>query len=960
MDGRRLLIVSNRLPVSLCVVEQKHTLEPSAGGLATGLSGVHNGGPHLWIGTLGDLTPLPESAACHVEEQLAAKRYHHVNIVSAEYDAYYEQFANGVLWPLFHMMPDRIPLHSGGWEAYKRVNQRFADAVSALYRDGDVVWVHDYQLMLVPSMLRQQLPHARIGFFLHIPFPPFELYRTLPWARELVQGLAGSDLVGFHIEAYRQDFMQCACKLLSCKTLMDEPRVSDDKDAKARGANSPRSNESSTAPAMSSSVDSATPATITLQVPTVGGSATASGTGRHADIRGVAPPSSASSPSSSSSEIAMTPSRRVTTSWKPLRVDVENSFRSVMLSVFPMGIDTQKFQDLANSPDVQREAQLIRRSSSARFIVLGIDRLDYTKGIPRRLLAFERLLTAHPELRDQVVLIQVAVPSRAALHEYRDFTAHLNEMVGRINGAYATATHSPIIYMYRSISVRELIALYLAADVMAVTPLRDGMNLVAKEFVASRVDDGGALLLSEFAGAAEELRGHAFMINPFDIDGTAEMMVQALRATDADKRDRMHQLRQTVLRQSVHDWALAFLQQLSIATANVMSAKSSLPSPSPLATQIDAAELSNLHYVDSEQRAHAALQQQVGLCVEAVNVGAAGADANIAEGLFRPVLLLDYDGTLVPLAQSPALASPDLPLLELLAKLAGVCEVHIVSGRLRDELKHWLGQLPIHLWAEHGAFVHLPASSSSSSASSCSLRNQTCQQKLLPVTESSATWVSPPCSASSGPPHPSHDDRVSTQEPFWFATVGDLEIDSWKPVVLLQLHALSSQYTGSFVEVKAHSLAFHFRQVVDLTQAETDSICLSLNAVIADHVSLHVLSGAKVFEVRPKHVNKATVARWLVQDCGIASHRLIAFGDDVTDEDLFAALPADSLTIHVQKGNPDWSDEVSPVQQTCARASVHHYRAVRRLLHALAHHLTELERSDRGHVSGQPSSANDE
>jgi trehalose 6-phosphate synthase/phosphatase len=738
------------------------------------------------------------------------------------------------------MMPDRIPLHSQGWEAYKRVNRLFADAVASLYRDGDMIWIHDYQLMLVPLLLRERLPYVRIGFFLHIPFPSFELYRTLPWAREILLGVLGSNLIGFHTAPYRDDFYTCVNKLL--------PKLS----------NLPDTKSTCTSGRIGDQANNCLEETAANQNRGFGNDAIVL---HHRDSDAVA-------------------------------------YRDVVLSVFPMGIDTQKFQELASSPDVQREAELIRRSSSARHILLGIDRLDYTKGIPRRLLAFERMLETHKELRNQVVLIQVAVPSRTNLPEYREFTAHLNELVGRINGAYATATHSPIIYMYKSISIRELIALFIAADVMAVTPLRDGMNLVAKEFIASRVDESGALLLSEFAGASFELHDYAFMVNPFDIDGTAQMMVEALRASSNDKQRRIRELRKIVFSQSVHDWSLSFLHRLSQLTPSNSEAILSAPAQN--------SDLTLLH-------------EQIS---RFINRGAVSQD-EVIDGVARSrhsrlVLLLDYDGTLVPLTDSPSLSTPDAELLDLLGELTQVSEVHIVSGRMRGDLQQWLGHLPVHIWAEHGTVVHIPS------------------PKVMPISSLRSSRFQARLDASKSPTEPSSDSNTN-EEPstFWSPTVSASEIESWKPAMVQFLQSLCREYEGSFFEVKEHSLAFHFRLVTD-TSFEPEAVYQRLKAFCDQIMQVDLLRGNMVFEVRAKYVSKGALVPWLISECEINPYGIVAFGDDVTDEELFSALPSESLSIHVLSGNPDWLDKASPVRKTCANLVLTDFRAVRSILKDIA------------------------
>jgi trehalose 6-phosphate synthase/phosphatase len=342
------------------------------------------------------------------------------------------------------------------------VNERFAECIAGEYRPGDLIWVHDYQLLLVPGMLRQRLRDARIGFFLHIPFPADEVFRVLPWRRDILEGLLGADLIGFHTYSYVQHF----------------------------------------AAALS-------------------------------DLSGVEPEHD--------------------------RVWLDD--REVRLGAFPMGIDASAFRELALSPAIEAQVYTIRREAHDRMILLGVDRLDYTKGILRRLLALEHLLRDDPSLCGRIRLIQVAVPSRDAVASYQEFGREVDQLVGRINGAYGTATSVPIHYVHQSISHDQLVALYRSADVMLVTPLRDGMNLVAKEYIASRVDDDGVLVLSEFAGAAEELH-EAVLVNAYDTRDLADKIRLALDMPTSECTRRMRALRRRVMAHDVHRWAHEFLGAL--------------------------------------------------------------------------------------------------------------------------------------------------------------------------------------------------------------------------------------------------------------------------------------------------------------------------------------------------------------------------------------------------------------
>jgi trehalose 6-phosphate synthase/phosphatase len=461
--AERLIIVSNRLPVTVRAEHGEPIVHMSIGGLATGLRAPHERSNGLWIGWPGSLGELDPRGRENVLRQLAELRTIPLELEQREVEIFYEHISNAVLWPTFHDRIDRLPLRIEGWDVYDAVNARFADAVAEQYRPGDVVWVHDYQLMRVPALLRDRIPDARIGFFLHIPFPNPEIYFALPTRAWLVEGMMGADLVGFHTRRFQGHFRAALRRLF----------------------------------------------------------------GVEMEAAGHVP-------------------------W---------GRRRVRLGVFPIGVDTAGLAARAASPEVDTVVRELATTAGERLLV-GIDRLDYSKGIPRRFLAVERLLATRPEWRERIRFVQVAVPSRGAVAAYREFRGEVEGLVGRINGRFGTPTWTPIHYMHRSVSTDVVLGLCRAADVMLVTPLRDGMNLVAKEFAASRIDEDGVLVLSEFAGAADELT-EALLVNPYDIDGTADAIHAALTMDPAERRRRIRSLRQQVSAHDVHRWVATFLDTLS-------------------------------------------------------------------------------------------------------------------------------------------------------------------------------------------------------------------------------------------------------------------------------------------------------------------------------------------------------------------------------------------------------------
>ena len=702
MPASRLLIVSNRLPVSASVEAGGVALTAASGGLATGLGPWHARSGGLWIGWPGDVSRMSAAHRAELDRRLAERAIVPVHLSRDQVERYYHGFANRVLWPLFHYLVDRMPVAAMGWDAYRQVNAVFADAVARQYRPGDTIWVHDYQLLLVPALLRERLPGARIGFFLHIPFPSSEVFRVLPWRREVLAGLLGADLIGFHTFSYLRHFLSSVRLLEGVEVDIDRVRIGD---------------------------------------------------------------------------------RRVT------------------LGAFPMGVDAAAFAARAADPKVEAEAARIRREAAGRRIVLGVDRLDYTKGIPRRLQAVERLLSHEPALRDSMRYIQVAVPSRGEVDAYQRFKRQVEESVGRINGASGTVRSAPVHYIHQSVSANELVALYRAADVMLVTPLRDGMNLVAKEFVASRVDGDGVLLLSEFAGAAAELDG-AVLANPYDADAVAAQLRQALAMPEGERRARMARLRRRVSDHDVHAWAALFLDALQQAG----------------------------------RPARRAVADAHGVALAAALAGARQQESRR--------LLLDYDGTLVPLVRSPELAAPDPEVLALLAALAASpgTQVEIVSGRPHETLEAWFRETPVSIWAEHGLW-----------------HRRRPGERWRPVTTPASGWIR----------------RI-------------------RPI----LQQFTDATPGARLEIKTASIAWHYREAQPEFGLRQAHDLRTLLGETLGNQPIEVLEGDKVIEVRLRGVSKAAVAARL-REGGARGELVIAIGDDRTDEDLFRALPDTSITVAV-------------------------------------------------------------
>ena len=458
---RQLIVVANRLPVRRVTEKTGHKWVTSPGGLVTALAPVMADSENaVWIGWTGATGSVPEPFE-HDGLQL-----HPVPLSRAEVQQYYEGFSNATLWPLYHDAIAESEYHRTWWDAYVTVNRRFADAVLAAAEPEATVWVHDYQLQLVPGLLREQRPDLRIGFFLHVPFPAREIFLRLPWRSDLVTSLLGSDLIGFQTEVMAHNFRHVIPRVVESEDLRIEDEV------------------------------------------------------------------------------------------------VHFDGRTIATGARPIGIDHTRFGNAALLPETEAEVERLRTMlSDPKAVLLGVDRLDYTKGIERRLQAFGELLDEDRLSAENLVLIQVAEPSRSNVNGYSDIRAAVERVVGEINGNFGTMERPAIHYLHRSHSFEELTALYRLADVMLVTPFRDGMNLVAKEYVATRYDHTGALVLSEFAGAAHELI-QAVLVNPYDTEGLKDSIEQAIFMSPHEQERRMAPMHETVCTQNAFSWATGFIEEL--------------------------------------------------------------------------------------------------------------------------------------------------------------------------------------------------------------------------------------------------------------------------------------------------------------------------------------------------------------------------------------------------------------
>ncbi len=564
----RIVFVSNRLPITIDKTSDGLEFKPSIGGLATGLSSVHSADSSLWIGWCGrSRQELSTAEVREISRRLPEDfASHPVYLTERELNQYYYGFCNRTLWPLFHYFNNHAHYDHQQWQSYQQVNRKFFKTVAEVINEEDTIWIHDYQLMLLPAMIRERFPKAKIGFFLHIPFPSYELFRLLPWRSEILQGLLGADLIGFHAYDYVRHFISSVRRLLGYDHNLGY-------------------------------------------------------------------------------------------------IDMRN--RLVKADVFPMGIDYQRYQNAHLLKEVREETNEIIDKVKGTQLVLSVDRLDYTKGIPTRLKSFDQFLEKYPAYKEKVTMIMIVAPSRTELSDYHELLCEIEELVGHINGKHGSIGWVPVWFFYRSFGFNHLTALYSVADIMLVTPLRDGMNLVAKEYVAARVDYKGMLVISETAGAASEL-GEAVSVNANNIREVADGIKTALEMPAVEKIERNKAMHDRLARYNVEFWANDFLRRLN--------------------------NVEEVQRINSSQQLDEETDKKL------------LTDAEKAE---KRLFLLDYDTSLTGFSDPKNGGRPNKELYELLRRLAEDRhnEVLIVSGSNKSAMQDWFGDLNIHLAAAHGLWI---------------------------------------------------------------------------------------------------------------------------------------------------------------------------------------------------------------------------------------------------------------
>lgn len=707
---KRIVVVSYRLPFQIAQSGSKPHLIQNSGGLVSAMLALSEkmskenkdllSEKIVWIGK-GDNS---EEEYHNVGGKNS--RYHlvPVDIDNGTNEKYYGGFCNNLLWPLFHYFPSSAAFNESYFEAYVKAQQLFLEKLVAVVKPGDLVWIHDYQLLLLPGMLRAKKSECTIGFFLHIPFPSFELFRLLhrPWQEEILNGILGADLVGFHINDYAQYFLRAVTRTLGYE--------------------------------------------VGLNTATVDG-------------------------------------------------------RLVKVDAFPIGIDFDKFNDATKDKKVQNEMKKIKSNLSNQKLIFSVDRLDYTKGFLNRLEGYEYFLESFPEWREKVLFNMIVVPSRDMIGSYQEMKKEIDAMVGRINGKFGTIAWRPIVYQYKSISFEELVALYCYSEVALITPLRDGMNLVCKEFAACQTKNIGVLILSEMAGAAAEL-GEALLINPTDKIEVGNAINKALLLPTKERELRMALIRKRLKNYDVFSWANDYLNNIDIIKK------------------------------EQEIRKVIVLDEAIGETI-----------VNSYCDSFKRIIFMDYDGTLVPFSRFPELALPTERTIKLIQSLADDPQnkVVIISGRNKSFLEEVFGTLNVHLIAEHGAFVKEP------------------QKK----------WA---CEVDSD--------------------------QSWKPAILPILQRYTNHCNGSFIEEKATSLAWHYRNAeIDIVSIRVKEMREELREVISNDTRLCIMEGMKVIEVRRAGYDKGFSALKYINDNTFDF--ILAVGDDKTDEDLFRVLPSFAFTLKV-------------------------------------------------------------
>ncbi|KAJ3019622.1 UNVERIFIED_CONTAM: Trehalose-6-P synthase/phosphatase complex synthase subunit [Siphonaria sp. JEL0065] len=897
MDNRqRLLMVSNRLPITITPTApptsplpplERYQFKASSGGLVSGINGLDRTSfQMIWFGWLGGLIPVNDRSA------LESYLYHSYSAVPVHLepqtaDLHYNGFSNGILWPLFHYQPGDISYDELCWEAYKQANSDFADVLAEYIEDGDLVWIHDYHLMLLPALLRSRLdptrfPNVKIGFFLHIPFPSSEIYRILPVRREILTGVLAADLLGFHTYDYARHFLSSCARILGVHTM---PNI------------------------------------------------------------------------------------------------VEFEGRNVHVGTFPIGIDPPKFHECLRKDSVVARIKSLKSTFNGCRVLVGVDRLDYIKGVPQKLRAFELFLQQHPEWIEKVVLVQVAVPSRQDVEEYQQLRDVVNELVGRINGKFGSVTFMPIHFVHRSVNFEELNAVYSVADACIISSTRDGMNLVSSEYIACQQEKHGVLILSEFAGASQSLNG-SIIVNPWNVEELANSYHEALTMSEDQKLANFNKLNRYVNKYTASHWGSAFVDELKRITND----SSQLP-------RLNQTQVLSVFHKSPEK---------------------------------KKVIFLDYDGTLAASNLLPEFAKPSSHLLSAIQKLSELSNVYlyILSGRSREHMTSWFGETSVGLCAEHGCFYRHPKKFNASVFDNLqsynpprrklALSNESLPDSTPAINHSTAGSVvsspanaltgskdyhgSDPASFNSLPPLESahiplqspsvpHNDqlgptitleRLSLQQSpelsvqdtrsraragrggpntsapqqlrvakragqGWLALVDSID-GTWRDTIRPLFEHYMERTPSSWIEEKEVNITWHYMNSdPDFGSWQAAELQVNLERMLS-HLAVSIVLGDKTLELRPSSVEKLTVTRSILKDLLTETRPIspsnqstlgdcdffMCVGDGKTDEPVFshinslATAGVDTFTVTVGK------------KQTEARYYLDHIRDVEALIFGLA------------------------
>ena len=706
----RLVIVAYRLPYKFTKTKTGYKAVQNSGGLVSAilaLSEKFNENNNnkiknkiVWAGISDQL-----------QENLSPKDIYneHFDIIPITIspqlnELFYGGFCNDLIWPLFHYFPSYSVFKNEYFNAYEEANSKFRDEIVKIIKPGDLIWVHDYHLMLLPEMIRNKVPGANTCFFLHIPFPSFEIFRLLPrhWRESIINGMLGADLIGFHTHDYTQHFIQ---------------------------------------------------------------------------------------------------SVKRTTGFECRQNIIYTPNKLVKADAFPIGIDFDKFHDSCLNSNVFIEKQKIKRHLSSQKLIFSVDRLDYSKGLLLRLKGYETFLEKYPKWQTKVVFNMVVVPSRDNITKYKKLKKEIEYSVGRINGKYSSLEWRPIIYQYKSLNFNEMIALYDLSDVGLITPLRDGMNLVAKEYIACQIENKGVLILSEMAGAASELN-EAILINPSDNIEMADAINSALEMTPEENKQRLESMQKRISSYNVFTWAFDFFKQTS--------------------------EIK---------------EQQNKMNIRFINKGTSDQFISAYQKAKHRILFLDYDGTLVSFAKYPELATMDKNTLKIIRDLSDDSKnkIVIISGREKDFLEKQFNGVNITLIAEHGYFIK----------------------------KTGENW--------------------ETAIP---------AVEYWKEDVIPILSEYVNRCSGTFIEEKTGSIAWHYRNAdSDYVQLRLHELRDNLAEIIRHKTNFEILEGNKVLEVKCGKYDTVQTAFSLMKNESFDF--ILAAGDDISDEFLFKALPDSAITIRV-------------------------------------------------------------